>query len=71
MFGITVTQVGSAVRSAIIFVGGYAVAKGYITEGDMVAIAGAVAAGAAALYGWYLRSQGKLVDAAIKATAAK
>jgi hypothetical protein len=68
MFGITITQVGSAVRSAVIFVGGYFVAKGYISEGDMVAVAGAVAAGASALYGMYLRSKNKLVDAAINAS---
>lgn len=57
MFGITVAQVGSAVRSGLIFAGGYFVAKGYVTEGDLVSIATAVAGGVSFIYGLWIKRQ--------------
>lgn len=71
MFGITATQVGSFVRSAIIFAGGYFVNKGLLDADMVITIAGAVSTFSVAAYGMYLRSKGNLVSAAITATAPK
>jgi hypothetical protein len=51
MFGFNVEQVGSAVRSVIIFGGGFVVAKGWFSAEEVALFGGAAGAFAAALYG--------------------
>lgn len=61
MFGsINSDMVGSAVRSVLIFGGGFLVSKNYISAADLPIVAGAIAAAIAAVWGVVSKAKSKV-----------
>jgi hypothetical protein len=62
MFGFTGEQLGSALRSVIIFGGGFVVAKGWFSAEEVALFGGAVGAFATAVYGIYIKRKSAKVS---------